>query len=106
MSIETNLPPVSPAAPQAVRYELVSMVSIWLLSAVVAILVEVFAPDEVRGPWLFVAAGLCVLMAFIVQLVIGQQHRFVARVAGSIVGAVVIIGIVALVAWIPRFIGG
>lgn len=87
------------------RHELVSMVSIWGLGLALAIVAEVFASDATRSPWLFIVAGVCVIAAFVVQLAIGQQHRFVARVAASVVGAVVLIGLVALVAWIPRFIG-
>ncbi len=105
------MPPAPPGPPAlttslpVVRHELVSMVAIWGLGLVLAILVEVFATAQTRAPWLFIAAGICVIVAFIVQLIVGQQHRFVARVAGGVVGAVLVIGIVALLAWIPRFIG-
>ncbi len=86
------------------RYELLSMVSIWVLALIFGTCIEAFAERAVRPTWYLIAVGVSVLVSFVVQLMVGQQHRFIARVAGGVIGAIVLLGAVSSVMWALRLV--
>ena len=69
-----------------------SVLPIWLLALVLAVLVAFFA-----GPafltWSPVALGVLVLVTFALQLALQQKEGFVIRLAASLSGAALIITI-------------
>ncbi|MGW9113603.1 hypothetical protein [Microbacterium sp. NPDC055683] len=69
----------------------------WLFGAIAAIGIGLFAPSPERAGWLGAGAGLALLVAFAVNLAMGEAHGFIVRVAASAVGAVVVMGAVSLV---------
>jgi hypothetical protein len=67
--------------------------AVWLVAALAGIAIGIFAPPDWRGPWLTVALGGSLVLAFLLQVFYGLSHRFIARVALSVLGALVILGI-------------
>ncbi|HWU30989.1 MAG TPA: hypothetical protein VN041_18055 [Microbacterium sp.] len=73
------------------------VVAVWIASLVTAIVLGVVLPEQVRVTWLLIAFGAMVLVAFAVQLAYGRAQGFIVRVAGSVVGALVVMGLVSAV---------
>lgn len=72
------------------------IVAVWILAAVAAVVIGVLATPDWRAAWLGVALGGCLIVAFAVQLWSGRSHGFTERVAASIFGAVVVMGVISL----------
>jgi len=73
------------------------VVAVWIASLVTAIVLGVVLPEQARVTWLLIAFGAIVLVAFAVQLAYGRAQGFIVRVAGSVVGALVVMGLVSAV---------
>lgn len=82
-----------------------AIVSVWVLGAVVGVVIGVVVPPEWRMAWMAVGLGGCIVVAFAVQLWVGRSKGFIDRVALSIAGVTVVIGLVSavfgLIALIP-----
>ena len=78
----------------APRRTYVGVVAVWVLAVVLGVAVGVFAPAAWRAQWITVALGVCVICAFAVQLWYGRSQAFILRVAGSVAGALVVLGLV------------
>ena len=82
------------------------IVAVWIVAAVVAVVIGILATPEWRAAWLGVALGGCLILAFAVQLWSGRSQGFTERVAASIFGAVVVMGVISLgfglAALVPR----
>ena len=72
------------------------IVAVWALAALIAVLVGLFATPEWRAPWLGVGLGGCLIAGFAIQLWSGRSQGFTERVAASIVGAAVVMGVISL----------
>ena len=70
------------------------VVAVWVLAAVLGVAVGVFVPSEWRAQWAIVALGVCVIVAFAVQLWYGRSQAFIQRVAASVLGALVVLGLI------------
>jgi hypothetical protein len=84
-----------------VSWQLASIIPVWLLALVLAIVVAVLAPTEGPARWLPVSLALTSFVAFAVQLGIRRKEGFVFRVMASITGAVVVLGAATLL--LPLF---
>ncbi|MDZ8171921.1 hypothetical protein [Microbacterium xanthum] len=82
--------------PLAPRSTFGGVVAVWIVAAVVGVAIGLFVPSEWRAAWLPVALGGCLILSFAVQLSYGRPHRFIQRVASSVVGALVILGVISL----------
>jgi len=71
------------------------MVAVWIASLVVAVALGFVLPEEDRVGWLLIAFGAIVLVSFAVQLAHGRAQGFIVRMAGSVVGALMIMGAVS-----------
>ncbi|QMU96033.1 hypothetical protein FVO59_01580 [Microbacterium esteraromaticum] len=71
------------------------VVAVWIASLVVAVTLGIVLPEELRVGWLLIAFGGIVLVAFAIQLAYGRAQGFIVRMAGSVVGALVIMGLVS-----------
>lgn len=71
------------------------MVAVWIASLVVAVALGFVLPEEDRVGWLLIAFGAIVLVSFAVQLAHGRAQGFIVRLAGSAVGALMIMGAVS-----------
>jgi hypothetical protein len=72
------------------------IIAVWIVAAVVGILVGVVVGPDARAAWLAVGLGGCLLLAFAIQLGYGRSQGFTERVAASVVGALVVMGVISL----------
>ncbi|WP_194410926.1 hypothetical protein [Microbacterium cremeum] len=72
------------------------IVAVWVVAAVLAVVIGVLATQEWRAAWLGVGLGGCLILAFAVQLWSGRSQGFTERVAASIFGAVLVMGVISL----------
>jgi hypothetical protein len=71
------------------------VVAVWIASLVVAVTLGIVLPEDARVGWLLIAFGGITLVSFAVQLAYGRAQGFIVRMAGSVVGALVIMGLVS-----------
>ena len=72
------------------------IVAVWAAAAVVSIVVGLATPSEWRAAWMAVGLAGCLVLAFVVQLVVGHAEGFVRRVAASVIGAFVVMGLIGV----------
>ena len=80
----------------APRRTLGGIVAVWVAAAVIGVAIGVFVGDEARAAWLAVGLGGCLVLAFAIQLWSGRSQGFTQRVAASILGALLVLGILSL----------
>lgn len=68
----------------------------WVAAALIGVAIGLWVGDERRAAWLAVGLGGCLILAFAIQLAYGRSHGFTQRVAASILGALVVMGIISL----------
>jgi len=73
-----------------------SIVAVWVSSAVIAIAIGLAAPPDWRAAWMPVGLAACLILAFILQLAYGHAEGFLRRVAASILGALIVMGLIGL----------
>ncbi|HWI31534.1 MAG TPA: hypothetical protein VNT50_08575 [Microbacterium sp.] len=71
------------------------VIAVWIAGGLTAIAIGVFVPLEWRAAWLTIGLGACLLLAFVVQLTAGRSKGFIDRVAGSVLGALLVMGIIS-----------
>lgn len=76
---------------------MVGVGAVWVVAVLAAVAVGVFVPAAGRPVWLMIALAGCLILAFAVQLARGQAHGFIARVSGSVLGAVIVLGVAGAV---------
>lgn len=69
----------------------------WCVALVLALAVSFFAPISGRWEWYAAAAGVSLIVTFIVQIIIGRADGFLLRTSTAAVGGVLIVGIVSLI---------
>ena len=79
----------------------VSVLPVWLLVAVGAVLVVVLAPADQRLGWMPIVLVVGVLATFVIQLALDEKTGLVNRAIISLSGSVVILG--AVTALLPLF---
>ena len=72
------------------------IVAVWIAGAVIAVTIGLVAPSEWRAAWMPVGLAACLVLAFVVQLVQGHAEGFLRRVAASVLGAMVVMGLIGL----------
>ncbi len=70
-----------------------SVGAIWLLALVFAVVIAVVSEKEQYAAWLSLALAACVLGALVAQLATQQKDGFVDRLAASVGGAFVVLGV-------------
>lgn len=80
----------------APRRTIGGIVAVWVVSALIATAVGVFVGPEWRSVWLIVGLGVCLILAFGVQLWYGRSQGFTGRVAASTLGAMLVMGMISL----------
>jgi len=78
-----------------------SVLPVWLLVAVGAVLVVVLAPADQRLGWMPIVLVVGVLATFVIQLALDEKTGLVNRAIISLSGSVVILG--AVTALLPLF---
>ncbi|MBO0979967.1 hypothetical protein [Microbacterium sp. SD291] len=80
----------------APRNAAIGVMVVWAAAFIASVAVGVFVPEEWRVSWLLVAFGGIVLLSFAVQLWYGRTQGFIFRVAGSVTGALLLMGIISV----------
>ncbi|WP_223622064.1 hypothetical protein [Microbacterium sp. EST19A] len=80
----------------APRNAFVGVIVVWATAFIATVAVGIFVPEEWRVPWMLVAFGGVVLLSFTVQLWYGRTQGFIFRVAGSIVGSLMLMGLISI----------
>ncbi|MFJ6678838.1 hypothetical protein ACIQLK_06885 [Microbacterium sp. NPDC091382] len=75
------------------RRRIAGVVAVWVVAAVVALAVGVFVDPDWRGAWLLVGFGVCFFIAFAIQLASGRSQGFIIRISASVLGALVVMGL-------------
>ncbi|MDQ1121430.1 hypothetical protein [Microbacterium trichothecenolyticum] len=70
------------------------VVAVWALAVVAGVLIGVFAPAGWRAEWITVSLGVCVIVAFAIQLWYGRSQAFIQRMALSSLGALLVLGLI------------
>lgn len=85
------------SAPElAPRSSIGGVVAIWIVALLGGIAVAVFVPFEVQAQWFLLALAGSLLLAFGVQLAYGRSTGFIQRVAASVLGALLALGLVSI----------
>lgn len=74
-----------------VSWKRLSVVTIWLVAVVCAVLTGVLVVPENRLVWLSLSLAGCTILTLAAQLSTGQKEGYVHRVTLSLVGAVVVL---------------
>lgn len=77
------------------RRSLAGMAAVWIVAGLAALAIGVWVPRPVQPTWGIIAFGFCVVLGFALQLVSARQDGFVRRAAVSIVGALVVMGVIS-----------
>jgi len=72
------------------------VIAVWVVAALLGIGIGLFVPEEWRAAWLTVGLGACLVLAFAVQLWFGRSQGFTQRVAASVLGALLAMGVISL----------
>lgn len=80
----------------APRRTLGGVIAVWVLAAVIAVLIGLLVAPDGRAAWLAVGLGGCLIAAFAIQLWPGRSQGFTERIAASILGAAVVMGVISL----------
>lgn len=80
----------------APRSSLGGMIVVWAVALLGSIAIGIFVAEPWRIAALLIAFGAVVLLSFAVQLAYGRVHGFIVRVAGSVMGALLLMGVVSV----------
>jgi len=72
------------------------VIAVWVAAALAAVAIGLFVPADWRAAWITVGLGLSLLLAFAIQLFGGRSKGFTERVAASVLGAMLVMGVVSL----------
>ena len=78
-------------------WQIASIVPVWVLSAIGAVIVGALVPSEKYLDALPPLLAVCIVATFCIQLAIQRKDGFVNRVVASIAGASVILGVATAV---------
>lgn len=76
------------------RRRAAGVIAVWVAAALVALAVGVFVEPDWRGAWLLVGLGFCFFLAFAVQLASGRSQGFIMRISASVLGAMLVMGLI------------
>lgn len=80
----------------APRNAFVGVIAVWVTAFVATVAIGIFVPEEWRVPWMLVGFGGVVLLSFAVQLWYGRTQGFIFRVASSVTGALLLMGLISI----------
>lgn len=72
------------------------VVLVWVAAVVVALVIGMLAPPPWRALWMPLGFAGCVVLAFVVQMSGGRPDGFIQRVAASVLGALLAMGLIGL----------
>lgn len=85
------------AAPELVpRRTIGGIIAVWVTAALIGVAIGVFVAPDWRAAWVTVGLGACLLLSFAVQLWYGRSQGFSQRVAASVLGSLLVFGVISL----------
>jgi len=84
-----------PGPELAPRRTVGGVIAVWVVAALAGIAIGIFVPADDRAAWLTVGLGATLVLAFTIQLSYGRSQQFVERVAASVLGALVVLGVIS-----------
>ncbi|RKT33460.1 hypothetical protein DEU34_2056 [Microbacterium sp. AG1240] len=84
-----------PGPELAPRRTVGGVIAVWVVAALAGIAIGIFVPADDRAAWLTVGLGATLVLAFSIQLSYGRSQQFVERVAASVLGALVVLGVIS-----------
>ncbi|MCT9821056.1 hypothetical protein N3K63_12280 [Microbacterium sp. W1N] len=90
----------------APRRTYTAVIATWILAAVLALAVGLLAPEDWRAAWMPVAMGVCFIAAFALNLASGRSQGFIQRIAASVLGALVVMGLIGAGLGLASLFGG
>lgn len=69
---------------------------VWGVALVIAVVVGLVPPMSQRADWLCAGLGFVLILAFAIQIFGGRAKGFISRISASVLGALVIMGIVSI----------
>jgi len=72
------------------------VIAVWVIAALMGVSLGIFVPEQWQAAWLTVGLGGCLVVAFAIQLWFGRSQGFTERVAASILGALLVMGVISL----------
>jgi hypothetical protein len=80
----------------APRNAFVGVIVVWVVAFLASIAIGIFVSEQWRVSWMLVAFGGVVLASFAVQLRYGRTDGFIFRVASSVTGALLLMGMISV----------
>jgi hypothetical protein len=87
------------------RLTLTSVIPVWLISVIGAVVVGILAPADQYLTWLPIVFAVGILTTFCIQLALVQKEGLVNRVTACLAGSVVILVIATIVLGILQLLG-
>ncbi|MFL2001398.1 MULTISPECIES: hypothetical protein [unclassified Microbacterium] len=84
-----------PGPELAPRRTVGGVIAVWVAAALAGIAIGIFVPADDRAAWLTVGLAASLVLAFTIQLSYGRSQQFVERVAASVLGALVVLGVIS-----------
>ena len=72
------------------------VIAVWVIAGVIGVSIGLFVAEDWRAAWLTVGLGGCLVLAFAIQLWFGRSQGFTERVAASVLGALLVMGLISL----------
>jgi hypothetical protein len=79
----------------APRRTIGGVIAVWIAAALASVAIGIFVPEDWRAAWLLVGLGGALVLAFAVQLWYGRSQQFIERVAASVLGALLVMGVIS-----------
>ncbi len=73
------------------------IVGVWIATVLAGIVIVLFVPRGWQGTWTTIALGFALVAAFAVQLWYGIASDFIRRTATTVLGSLLILGIISAV---------
>lgn len=95
-----------PAVPPLPRWVTVTSIgSVWLVALLLGILIGVLSRPAGYASWLSLALAVCALLGFVAQLATQEKDGFITRLAATLTGSFVILGVFGTVLWLATAAG-
>lgn len=95
------------SAPElAPRSSVTGIAAVWVAALLGGIAIAIFVPTEHQAQWFVLALAVSLLVSFGVQLAYGRSVGFIRRVAASVLGALLGLGIVSVAVGLATIIPG
>jgi len=88
---------MSSEAEPAPRVRIGGVIVVWIGALAIGVLIGLLTPVGQRAAWLTIGLAGCLVLSFAVQLWAGRAEGFISRVALSMVGSLVVLGIISAV---------